>query len=192
MTVATTGILTGDALAALTKDKLIEYAKLELGEELSTSDTKAALLEQINELQAELLREVPPVAGDEAIVPLAGVIGPQGALADAAERGDESPLARLQPKAPSAEDRIWVRIGADENDPHPVFVGCNGDEVLIPRESWQHVKRKHVYVLQTARQTVYRDNVASSVASYALTIDYGPTRPPEPVHAQHGLIQVGD
>lgn len=193
MTTETTTLLAGEALAALKKTDLVEYAKNELGEELNPNDTKEQLLAQITDLQAELLQDTPLINDEIIQPPTGGVIGDDknGAVIDNAG-ADESALTQIARKTPGPEDRVWLRIANSGDETQPVFCGVNGDEVLIPREKWVHTKRKHVFALQAAQITVYHDGVASSIARYALTIDQSLTRPAEPTQSAHGLIEIGD
>ena len=72
----------------------------------------------------------------------------------------------------AGEKRRWVKIHNQEGDvgDKPVFIGCSGDEILVAREKWVHMKQKHINVLKAAKETHFRDRQPRNVDRYRFEV----------------------
>lgn len=99
-------------------------------------------------------------AKDESSAPPASII-PETKKTDKKASVDE------QQKA-AGEKRRWIKILNEAGDlgDQPVFLGCSGDEVLVKREQWVHLKQKHINQLDAAIATEFSDRKPRNVKRY--------------------------
>lgn len=72
------------------------------------------------------------------------------ALADAAAEPAEAPAGEEAPKEKSMEDYVEIMIPRSEKNPGPVFIGVNGENVLVKRGEFVKVRRKFAEALRNS------------------------------------------
>lgn len=136
------------ALNKMGEEKLIEYAMTEHGLVIDADvDTKDDIVEKILLAQED-----------------------EGAdlSEDNSEVEDNQKASEKIDNKSKGEKRVWVKISNEEGEigDKPVFVGCSGDEVLVHRDTWVHMKIKHLNQLKAAVETHFKDGVARDVPRY--------------------------
>lgn len=74
------------------------------------------------------------------------------AAADTAAEPAEAPAGEEAPKEKSMEDYVEIMIPRSEKNPGPVFIGVNGENVLVKRGEFVKVRRKFAEALKLSFQ----------------------------------------
>lgn len=70
--------------------------------------------------------------------------------ADTAAEPAEAPAGEEAPKEKSMEDCVEIMIPRSEKNPGPVFIGVNGENVLVKRGEYVKVRRKFAEALRNS------------------------------------------
>lgn len=68
------------------------------------------------------------------------------------------PKGKIAAREPSMEDYVEIMVPRSEKNPGPVFIGVNGENVLVKRGEYVKVKRKFAEALKLSFQ---QDNAAA-------------------------------
>lgn len=69
---------------------------------------------------------------------------------DTAAEPAEAPACKEAPKEKSMEDYVEIMIPRSEKNPGPVFIGVNGENVLVKRGEYVKIRRKFAEALRNS------------------------------------------
>lgn len=75
---------------------------------------------------------------------------PADTAADTAAEPAEAPAGEVATKEKSMEDYVEIMIPRSEKNPGPVFIGVNGENVLVKRGEYVKVRRKFAEALRNS------------------------------------------